>query len=197
MEQFCSVEIEVGGGGSFEEKFLEESDRKKPPPAVDEVSKEVLVPIDNELDTKDHSPPSSSSTVKSYFNLRRKSNRILRKSNHVSQNIISSSNEDSTVTVVEIDSTVNGENVKKEVSTSDVSSTSTVASSSATTNKPVSAGKSLRKFQAWTEDDIRWFFEALCEVTLFRCRFVVFISLTILLARKRFSTHSILHCISM
>lgn len=27
-----------------------------------------------------------------------------------------------------------------------------------------SKGKSLRKLQMWTEDDTKWFFEALCEV---------------------------------
>lgn len=151
------------------------------------VTNDVLSPIDNVKSlhsTTENNIVQLSPPANKYSNFRRKSNRILslKKSNQVSQNVISSSIEESIVSANDSSlSTANFlENSKKpnELSTSDVSSTSSITSSVPSTSNQTknistaNSGKSLRKIQVWTEDDIRWFFEALCEVRFFKSFFL-------------------------
>lgn len=124
-----------------------------------------------------------------HFGIRRKSNRILslkrlNQSQQQNSNLVTSSTSDHNdlqqqAQISECDQSNNISAVdpsnQKPNQASNISSTAlnnnvtTSNSSSSTTNatgtnsQNSNSGKSLRKIQAWTEDDIRWFFEALGE----------------------------------
>ena len=93
-------------------------------------------------------------------------------SQHGINNNVAESNSSATIAITssELASTQSATSSDASLSSSAISSSTTNAPSTTSGSNQAIQNKS-RKVQVWTEDDTRWFFEALCEVTL--CSFLI------------------------